>query len=276
MENFDYDLYYKSKSSVEIEFLKFVCKIKSDYLNELIDSKNFTIAEIGTGAGHVLNNLKNTGLKFGLDISYEALKQQMDNYFTKTGDFNLLDKFKFDNLYEKPINKEDIKNGLKNRNIINDKERSLFLIKIDAEKGLPFEENVLDYVLLCDILEHVIDPIKLLIYSKKIGRKLVVKIPIENALLPKLALKLNNIKYGVEHPSGHLFCWNYKQIMQIINKANLKVSKYKLRCFDYYTSKKKNPIKFLVVNFFSFLDLIFKTNKISLFFIGGNFYGILE
>lgn len=97
------------------------------------------------------------------------------------------------------------------------------LVKIDADSPLPFADNEVDFVLLCDILEHVQNPVKLLREGGRVGKNVMLKIPIEKALLFRLMQKIRSVKYGPQHPSGHLHCWRLGEVLRLIDNAGLAI-----------------------------------------------------
>lgn len=277
MKTFDYEKYYLDKQMINNHFEKYISSTKAEKINKLLKDKEiFSLIEVGTGQGHLLNSLYNIKIKIGLDISFEAIKQHKDNYFAENNIYcPELSPKDIDNYYYNFFTSKDISGLFENKKIWKDLERNTFLIQLDADRGLPFEDKSVEIVVLCDILEHVIDPVKLLNEAKRVGVKIIVKIPIENALLPKLSLIVNGIKYAVNHPAGHLFCWNYKQIIKLINQANLNIESFKLYSFNYDTSENKYFVKFVIIKFIELLNSFFKTEKISLYFLGGDFFAVL-
>jgi methionine biosynthesis protein MetW len=74
---------------------------------------------------------------------------------------------------------------------------------------MPFEDIKFDYVLMLDVLEHVIDPKKLLIKSKTLiqprGGKLIVTLPNDYHLLNKIRFIFNgHLTEDPFAPYGHL------------------------------------------------------------------------
>ncbi|MDD5011371.1 MAG: methyltransferase domain-containing protein, partial [Phycisphaerae bacterium] len=117
------------------------------------------------------------------------------------------------------------------------------LVKIDADKPLPFNNNEVDFVLLCDILEHIENPVFLLSEAGRIGRNVLLKIPIENALLRKFMMKINKVEYGPNHPSGHLYCWTMSDVKKIIEKSGLEIVRSKFLSTPPNLLKKKYLLK---------------------------------
>lgn len=97
------------------------------------------------------------------------------------------------------------------------------LVKIDADNKLPFIDSEVYFVLLCDIPEHVDNPIALLKEAARVGKNVFVKIPVENAFLTSIMRKVYKIEYGLKHPSGHLHCWTLPGVESLILNAGLTI-----------------------------------------------------
>lgn len=94
---------------------------------------------------------------------------------------------------------------------------------------IPFKNNEFDYVLLLDILEHVVDPKKLLEESRKRldkNGRLIITLPNDYHLLNKIRFIFN--KHLTEDPFapfGHLHYFPIKSGEQFLIKNNLKILK---------------------------------------------------
>ncbi len=150
------------------------------------------------------------------------------------------------------------------------------LVVLDADKELPFADKEADFVLLCDILEHVDNPVKLLRESSRVGKNVMLKIPVENALLVKLMHSIRGIKYGASHPSGHLHCWKLKDVYKMIEEAGLKITKSKFIGTVNETSEKGNFVKKIFLAVIGAIDRLMPNHLLSRFLIGGSFFAIVR
>lgn len=150
------------------------------------------------------------------------------------------------------------------------------LVKIDTNASLPFERDEFDFALLCDILEHVKDPIKLLKEAARVGKNVMLKIPVEKALLINTMNKIRSVTYGAEHPSGHLHCWNLQEILEMIDKSELTLSQGKFINTPITLIKKKNPIKTFVFLLVNALDVFTHKKFFARLLIGGSFFAIVK
>jgi ubiquinone/menaquinone biosynthesis C-methylase UbiE len=96
------------------------------------------------------------------------------------------------------------------------------LVRASADH-LPFKDSSIDLVILCDILEHVEDVPLLLRETKRIAKHIAFKIPLEKCLMIKLQEIVRRKKFhgfGC-HQSGHLYAWNKRDILSILERAGL-------------------------------------------------------
>ncbi len=148
------------------------------------------------------------------------------------------------------------------------------LVKIDADAPLPFADNEVDFVLLCDILEHVENPVDLLREAGRVGKKVFLKIPIENALLVNFTRKLHGIEYGPQHPAGHLHCWKLSDVLTLIDNAGLTIIRGKFDCTPIKLIEKKKLYKILAYLFTAAADFFTKGKLVTRCLIGGSFFAI--
>ncbi len=148
------------------------------------------------------------------------------------------------------------------------------LVQIDADKPLPFSNNEVDFVLLCDILEHVEDPKPLLREAARVGKNVLLKIPIEDAILLNIMRKINKVEYGPQHPSGHLHCWTISKTQNIIEDAGLKIIRSKFLPMPVDLLEKKYLLKNITVSFLSFADIFTINNFFSRILIGGSYFAV--
>jgi ubiquinone/menaquinone biosynthesis C-methylase UbiE len=150
------------------------------------------------------------------------------------------------------------------------------LIKIDADKSLPFKDNEVDFVLLCDILEHVDNPVNLLKEAVRVGKNVLLKMPIEKAFLLSIMRKVYRIEYGPGHPSGHLYCWNLSDVQNLIRQAGLTIVRSKFIPTSVDLLKRKNLLHNTAVRIVSLLNHLTTDNFLSRILIGGSFFAIVH
>lgn len=274
MIDFNYEKYYRERTQKETDLVKKTGLMKASQLAQFIKKEDnlekSVIGEVGTGPGDVLNYFKDFKIRIGMDISLEALQIQINNYFDKIviigeNSFNL------QGYYKKPISKVEIMRGIVRKDLPN--EGGLILLKLKPNNPLPFENKAIDYLILCDIVEHVEKPVKFLRDMKRVGKKLLIKIPIEKSLLVLISYWLNNIKYGLNHPSGHLYYWNVKEALELLEKANIKVLEQVYLPGNLEFSQRKSFFKVIVFRTINFLDRILSTKFfLSRILLGGSLF----
>lgn len=150
------------------------------------------------------------------------------------------------------------------------------LIKIDADTKLPFNDNQIDGVLLCDILEHVGKPVELLKEAARVGRYVLLKIPIEKALFFRLMNKIHGIQYGLSHPSGHLHCWTLKETQRLVEQAGLKIVRSQFLPTTVDLLEKKYLLKVITVRLILLADRVAGSHFFSRVLIGGSLFVVAK
>ena len=148
------------------------------------------------------------------------------------------------------------------------------LVKIDADRELPFTDDQFDCVLLCDILEHVNCPVELLKEASRVGKCVLLKIPIEKALLNRVMQKIRGVKYGLNHPAGHLYCWNVKETLCLLSKAKINIIDGQFFPAPVELSEKRFGIKTLAFQICALLDRMCKSSFFSRILLGGSYFSI--
>jgi len=95
---------------------------------------------------------------------------------------------------------------------------------------LPFRDSSIDLAILCDILEHVEDVPLLLKETRRIAKNIAFKIPLEKCLMIKLQEIIRRKKshgFG-HHRSGHLYAWNKRDVLSILERTGLAPLSYRL------------------------------------------------
>jgi len=150
------------------------------------------------------------------------------------------------------------------------------LVVIDADGDLPFGNQKVDFVLLCDILEHVQDPVSLLLEATRVGKKVLLKIPIEKALLTRFMHKIRGVEYGIGHPSGHLYCWDLADIYLLLKQANVNILKGEFVPTPINLMKKKTYMKTILLYITAGLDVLAGGKRVTRFLIGGSYFAVAK
>lgn len=145
---------------------------------------------------------------------------------------------------------------------------------IDADSPLPFGNDEVNFVLLCDILEHVEDPIELLREAGRVGKNVLLKIPIERAILVCLMQKIRGVEYGEKHPSGHLHCWSLKDVLGIIDQACLVIIRSDFVPTPIDLFKQRTWFKKILYYFTTGADSLMSGKFVTRFLIGGSLFAL--
>jgi|SRR3989344_6549309 len=120
------------------------------------------------------------------------------------------------------------------------KQKGFYAIKHDITKTFPFKGNLFDGVLLLDILEHVFDPLFLLMEAKRVLKKegfIIIRLPLYFDLIDRLRIlftgkivSYDNLCYGKEIYSqyrsynyDHIRFFRPDEIDELINIIGLKI-----------------------------------------------------
>ena len=93
------------------------------------------------------------------------------------------------------------------------------VLDIDRQ-NLPFHENTIDVVILCDIVEHVQNYTKLISESLRISQNVIIKIPLEKDVMTFLATLLGSkTVYTKQHPHGHIHAFSEKGFLSYLRTS---------------------------------------------------------
>ena len=126
--------------------------------------------------------------------------------------------------------------------------------------------------MLYDILEHVDNPVKLLKEAARVGKNVLLKMPIERAFLLNIMRKVYKIEYGPGHPSGHLYCWNLPDVQNLVRQAGLTIVRSKFIPTSVDLLKRKNLLHNTAVRIVSLVNHLTADNFLSRILIGGSFF----
>lgn len=110
------------------------------------------------------------------------------------------------------------------------KERGLDAQVIDLTfKKLPFSDNEFDSVVLLDILEHLYRPEEFLREAARLSKKIIIiSVPNFNSLPARLQVFFGKVPENNRPNKGHVYWFNYENIMNITNAEGLCVAELKV------------------------------------------------
>ena len=133
--------------------------------------------------------------------------------------------------------------------------------------------NKFDLVTGIDIIEHVEDDLELLSQMKKIGKKVCIKVPLEDSFLDNKVLR----RFGIRDPwkeseekYGHIHHYNEKLVEKLFYKAGFKIIKS-----DYIPLPKRSKLFYEIIRLF-FLPIGWFSQKAMANFVGGFKIVLLE
>ena len=147
------------------------------------------------------------------------------------------------------------------------KEKGLDAVVVDASSGnLPFKDNEFDSVTLLDILEHLYFPEDLLKEAARVSKKyVIISIPNFNSFPARLQVLFGKVPENNRPHKGHVYWFNYGNLMTMIRQNNLRISV--LSCNTFFENKPVvgTAMKFLARRFTPLFALSFavKLEKIS-------------
>jgi len=151
-------------------------------------------------------------------------------------------------------------------------------IKLSGIK-IPFADKSVDLIILSDIIEHIEDLKLFMKEVKRVGKMVLLKIPLDKYLWRKLVSEPlgRSVSVGTEHPDGHLHEFSKKSCEKILKNMGCKIlvsNVYYIHTVAEDKCKKRHPI--LKIRWF--LD-----NKLKQWFpnfahiiFGGNFCCFFE
>ena len=91
------------------------------------------------------------------------------------------------------------------------------VLDIDQQQ-IPFEDDAIDVVILCDIIEHVFDYKTLFAEAMRVGKNVLVKIPLERNLMTMIATLLKKpTVFSKRHPHGHIHAFSRKAFLAFLH-----------------------------------------------------------
>ena len=128
--------------------------------------------------------------------------------------------------------------------------------------NLPFKKNVFNYVLISEVLEHIINWKKALKELYAISNNIIITVPISN-----IWTEVTSFIKG-DHPSfdkpgrGHIHCFRYKELINYIEHIGFKIKKVKgITWFPVYEMARFRFPNLLLI-LINFIDNIYLTRNI--------------
>ncbi len=113
------------------------------------------------------------------------------------------------------------------------REKGLKVSLCDFSKDkLPFLNDEFDNVVVLDVLEHLYFPEKLLKEAKRVSkRNIIISVPNFNSLPARIQMFFGRIPENNTAHKGHVYWFNLKVLMKMLNDSGLKIIDTKMNTF---------------------------------------------
>ncbi len=103
------------------------------------------------------------------------------------------------------------------------------LVKLDvASDALPFTQNSFEAVSLLDVLEHVLEPEKLLNEARRVSSKfIIISVPNFSSLPARLQCLLGKVPENNKFTKGHVYWFNYVVLKKTLEDNSLEIVELK-------------------------------------------------
>lgn len=91
----------------------------------------------------------------------------------------------------------------------------------DITEPLPFEDKSFGTVVALDVMEHLFEPVSLLMEMVRVGRTIVIEVPNFQYWRERMRMMLG--KVPLQCRPGHVYWFNYSVLENIINDAGLSI-----------------------------------------------------
>lgn len=186
-----YEQYYKKIDTRGSEWRELTASIKARNIATMVDGLTVnSVIDIGCGTGSVLSQLAK--IHIGKHYHVVDIANQAISIVKERGDIpNLLEASVFDGL------------------------------------NLPYGNQQFDLAILSHVVEHLKDPVSLLVEAARVSRYVVVEVPLEDNLYTHLKVKLFRSRYREE--LGHIQWFNPVSFRNLLeHKAGLTVINMKM------------------------------------------------
>ncbi len=102
---------------------------------------------------------------------------------------------------------------------------SLRFVSLDATGDrLPFDDGSFDVVVALDVLEHLLEPERLLSEMKRVSRKeIIIGVPNFSSLPSRIQTVFGKVPENNKPKKGHMYWFNWRILNRLLEASNLKV-----------------------------------------------------
>ncbi len=149
-------------------------------------------------------------------------------------------------------------------------------IQISGMK-LPFANKSIDLIILSDIIEHIKNIDSFMAEVRRVGKRVLMKIPLDKYLWRKIISEPlgRSPRVGFEHPDGHLHEFSKRSVNKMLKVADFKISNSKVVYMD---EEEEYRRKEGLLKIRWFLDAQLKKNfpNIAHVFFGGDYVAFMK
>lgn len=99
-------------------------------------------------------------------------------------------------------------------------------IEHSLDNPLPFADNSFDTVVLLDVLEHVYEPLSVLLEARRIARtRVIVGVPNFSSLPARAQTLLGKVPENNRSNKGHIYWFNWFVLRSLVAHGNLRILK---------------------------------------------------
>ena len=97
-------------------------------------------------------------------------------------------------------------------------------VQIDVSKSYPFKDNSFDVVVALDVLEHSLEPEKILSEIKRIVKnKIIISVPNFSSLPARVQMMFGKVPENNRRNKGHMYWFNYEIVLSLLTQNGLKI-----------------------------------------------------
>jgi methionine biosynthesis protein MetW len=97
-------------------------------------------------------------------------------------------------------------------------------LQVDANEAFPFADNTFDVVTVLDVLEHFLEPEKILIEAARVSKKyVIVSVPNFSSLPARLQVVFGTVPENNRPNKGHMYWFNRTALYHLLSQTRLDV-----------------------------------------------------
>lgn len=112
----------------------------------------------------------------------------------------------------------------------------LTALEHSLDTKLPFADESFDTVVLLDVLEHLYDPLAVLVEARRVARnRIIVSVPNFSSLPARLQTLLGRVPENNRAGKGHVYWFNHPILLSLAKRAILTPGRLQMNTFSVFT-----------------------------------------